>query len=137
MNLSTKEIADFFMVDPKTIHRWTDSSILPKALPNEFSNYKYWHKLDIEKYFFDQILNRGVNLSFEYTQSNFLNLKLITLNDILRKTGKSKSLIYSLIKKGKFPKHIFIGKRTSRWLLKEVDAWIIKRICLRHSHFIL
>lgn len=53
-------------------------------------------------------------------------LALLRIERVTAKCGLSKSKIYQLIKRGKFPRPIQEG-RTSRWLSFEVDAWIMDK----------
>ena len=54
-------------------------------------------------------------------------MKLLTLRDVIQKTGFKKSTIYKFIKTKKFPKPIKIGS-SSRWIEEEIDTWIKEQI---------
>lgn len=56
------------------------------------------------------------------------HLSLLRLPDVRRRTGLSRSTIYSLAARGDFPAPIRISTRVSGWLALEVDAWIRSRI---------
>lgn len=43
-------------------------------------------------------------------------------------TGIKKSAIYAMIKEGEFPAPIRLGKRSSGWLLSEINQWKLDRI---------
>ncbi|AUH51073.1 Rha family transcriptional regulator [Chromobacterium sp. ATCC 53434] len=49
--------------------------------------------------------------------------ELISIKTIAERTQLSASYIRKLVKKGNFPKPIYIGNST-RWPVKEVDRWI-------------
>lgn len=53
--------------------------------------------------------------------------KLITLKDICDITGMTDKWFYQLIKDGKFPEAIKLG-RSSRWIADEVAHWLNERI---------
>ncbi len=54
-------------------------------------------------------------------------MKLLTLRDVIEKTGFKKSTIYKFIKTRKFPKPVKFGT-SSRWLEEEIDLWIKEQI---------
>jgi len=58
---------------------------------------------------------------------------IIRLPDVIKVTALSRSAIYDLIAKGKFPKQIKLTTRSSGWLQSEVEQWIDERIALRDS----
>lgn len=47
---------------------------------------------------------------------------------ILKRTGLSRSTVYLMISKGKFPAPISLGDRAVGWLESEIDAWLEERI---------
>jgi Predicted transcriptional regulator len=53
---------------------------------------------------------------------------ILRLNATLAKTGLSRSVLYSEISKGNFPKQIALSERSIGFLESEVDAWIDERI---------
>lgn len=56
--------------------------------------------------------------------------QFIRLKQVLVATTLSRSTIYALIKKTKFPKQIALGTRSVGWLSVEVDGWIDQQISL-------
>lgn len=48
----------------------------------------------------------------------------IKIQDVCNKTSLSKSTVYRLIQKSKFPRQVKITDYTSVWVLSEVDEWI-------------
>lgn len=46
------------------------------------------------------------------------------LRKVLEKTGHTKTILYNLIREGKFPAPIPLTTRTVVWVSDEVDAWI-------------
>jgi prophage regulatory protein len=50
--------------------------------------------------------------------------RLITVDDVLAKTGLSSSMLYRRLDDGTFPKLVSIGKRGIRWRLSEIDEWM-------------
>ena len=57
---------------------------------------------------------------------------LIRFNDLSVYVGFGRSRIYGLIKEGKFPRSIKIGK-SARWLVAEIDEWIQREVCARDA----
>ncbi|HGM9784387.1 helix-turn-helix transcriptional regulator [Proteus vulgaris] len=57
-----------------------------------------------------------------------MEYKLLRLDEVLDRTGYSKSWTYKLIDKGEFPKQVKIGSRSVRFIESEVDEWIEQRI---------
>lgn len=53
---------------------------------------------------------------------------LIKLKEVLRITSLSRSNLYALIQKNKFPKPLKLSERSSAWLKFEVDDWIVERV---------
>jgi len=62
-----------------------------------------------------------------------LESRFIRLPEVQHLTGLSKSLIYLLIKQGKFPKQVELNKRTAAWLESEIISWIEDRLDLSRS----
>lgn len=60
-----------------------------------------------------------------------VNSRIIRLPEVKNLTGISRSQIYELIKKDKFPKQINLGARAVGWLEYEVQEWIQQRIADR------
>lgn len=54
--------------------------------------------------------------------------ELIPLREVMKRTGRRRSAIYDDINKGRFPKPVRLGKRSSRWVASEVAEWINDRI---------
>ncbi|MBS0245503.1 MAG: AlpA family transcriptional regulator [Proteobacteria bacterium] len=57
--------------------------------------------------------------------------RLLRLEAVREKTGKSTSDIYGEMKEGTFPKSVPIGKRSVAWLEAEIDDWIADKIAAR------
>jgi prophage regulatory protein len=54
--------------------------------------------------------------------------KLLRLKEVMKRTGLSRSTIYSLIAKGKFIPQVVITERCVGWVEDEVHDWLLKRI---------
>ena len=50
--------------------------------------------------------------------------RLIRLEEVKRRVGLGKSMIYRLIQEGKFPAPYKVSPSASRWSDREVIAWI-------------
>lgn len=61
------------------------------------------------------------------TPASLLNDKFVDMEFITKLTGLTDKYFYKLIKDGRFPKQIKLG-RSSRWLESEVEAWLQQRI---------
>jgi prophage regulatory protein len=49
---------------------------------------------------------------------------LVRLRTVQCRVGLGKSTIYALIRCGKFPAPIRLGRRCSAWLVADIDKWI-------------
>lgn len=58
-------------------------------------------------------------------------MNIIRLPDVKRRTGLSRSSIYSFIQSDKFPKPISLGERAVGWLESEISSWIAERAEMR------
>ena len=56
------------------------------------------------------------------------NSKLCRLPEVINRTGLSRSAVYDLISKDKFPSQINLGPRTVGWVENEITDWIDARI---------
>lgn len=50
--------------------------------------------------------------------------RLIKLDEVMRRVGLCKAMIYRLIQKKKFPAPYKVASTSSRWSEREVKAWI-------------
>lgn len=53
--------------------------------------------------------------------------KLICMRDVTEATGFTRGWIYVLVREGKFPAPVKVGKRAIRWRQSEVSDWISSR----------
>ena len=58
---------------------------------------------------------------------------ILRLPDVLRRTGLSRSSIYSLIERGAFPQSVRLGARAVGWTDQSIDDWISARIAQRDA----
>lgn len=49
---------------------------------------------------------------------------LISLDDVCRLVGLGRSQIYAMVRDGKFPRPVRLGRRCSRWRMASVRAWV-------------
>jgi prophage regulatory protein len=59
--------------------------------------------------------------------------RLIRLPEVIRRTGDSRSGIYSKIKAGKFPRQVPIGDNAVAWVEDEIDQHVADRIAERDN----
>jgi prophage regulatory protein len=57
-----------------------------------------------------------------------LNRTICRLPEVMARTGLSRSTIYDLIRKGKFPSQVNLGPRAVGWVENEIVDWIEARI---------
>jgi len=57
--------------------------------------------------------------------------RLLKLKTVIERTGVSRSHIYALAQKGKFPKPVKLTERSSAWVESEVNEWVDSRIAER------
>jgi prophage regulatory protein len=62
-----------------------------------------------------------------------LSSNIIRLPQTSKKTGLSRSTIYSLLKRGEFPAQVHLSPRTMGFLESEVDAWIAEKSAARNG----
>jgi prophage regulatory protein len=55
------------------------------------------------------------------------NERLIRLAEVIARTGRSRSSIYSDVRAGLFPPPVGIGARSVAWRASAIDAWIAER----------
>lgn len=53
---------------------------------------------------------------------------MLRLNDVIKKTGLSRSSIYKYVASGKFPKPVHLGERTVAWVESEIDDWLLTKM---------
>lgn len=52
----------------------------------------------------------------------------LTLQQVLNKTGLSKSMLYEMVASQSFPQQIHISQRRVVWLASEIEEWMLSRI---------
>lgn len=57
--------------------------------------------------------------------------KILKIKQVVEVVCISRSSLYTMVKRGDFPKPLKLGMRSSGWLKTEVDAWISERASLR------
>ena len=58
-------------------------------------------------------------------------MKALRINQVIEKTGLSRSSIYALCKKGEFPRQAHLGQTIVGWMEEEVDKWLHDRFACR------
>lgn len=56
------------------------------------------------------------------------NLNILRLRNVISRTGLSRSSIYELIAKEKFPRPVNLEVRAVGWVESEIASWIAERI---------
>ncbi|WP_258806575.1 AlpA family transcriptional regulator [Pseudidiomarina sp. CB1] len=56
--------------------------------------------------------------------------RILRIHEVVERTGLSKSYVYALSAKGKFPKRIILvkGGKAVGWSEREIEQWISSRI---------
>lgn len=62
-----------------------------------------------------------------------MTTRLIRINEVISKTGLSRSRIYQYIGEGRFPDSVSLGGRSVCWVESEIDKWIENVISQRDS----
>ncbi|PHR85432.1 MAG: transcriptional regulator [Colwellia sp.] len=65
-----------------------------------------------------------------------MSTKLIRLNQVIARTGLSRSRIYQYISEDKFPSNVSLGGRSVAWVDSEISAWIENVIGQRDSNLL-
>ena len=58
-------------------------------------------------------------------------LRILRLKEVTAKTGLSRSTIYALIGRGRFPRQIRLSQRAVGWYATDVDTWLQSRRSLQ------
>jgi prophage regulatory protein len=51
-------------------------------------------------------------------------MQVLRINEVISKTGLSRSTVYELMKAGTFPQSVKLAIRTIGWLEADIDLWI-------------
>ena len=60
-------------------------------------------------------------------------LNFIRRNEVLRRTGLTRSTLSRLIEAGDFPPGVRLSERIRAWQEADIDAWARKRVALSHG----
>ena len=66
-------------------------------------------------------------MTFDERKPNDLPPKLLSVRDVMERTGLSRATIYKLEGSGEFPSKFAITESRVGWLESEVSEWIIDR----------
>ena len=61
-------------------------------------------------------------------ETHEIKTRLLTFDEVHKRTGIKKSSAYAKMAKGLFPKPVRIAARSVRWVESEIDDWIHQRI---------
>lgn len=61
---------------------------------------------------------------------------ILRLPTVKERVSLSRSTIYALISKGKFPKQIKLGERAIGWLESDINDWINQQITKSKEHLL-
>jgi len=56
-------------------------------------------------------------------QLNTDQISLLSIKDVMKLTGSSRSTIYNWINQGRFPKPVSTGPNTVRFRYKDIESW--------------
>lgn len=54
--------------------------------------------------------------------------RLLRFNEVIERTGKSRSVIYVLVNKGEFPTPVRLGAKSVAFVESEIETWIKARL---------
>jgi len=54
--------------------------------------------------------------------------RLLRLDEVMQRVGMRTTLIYKLMREGRFPRSIPLGVRTVAWPESAIDAWVTQKI---------
>lgn len=57
--------------------------------------------------------------------------RFIRMREAIRKTGLSKSSIYDLMNRGRFPQTVRLSPRSVAFIEAEIDEWMAERVAAR------
>ena len=88
---------------------------------------------------YDELNDRNIPINMPYVSAQLLlenamqtvyetPTRILRLQNVQSRTGLSRSTIYALIKKRRFPQNIALAPRCVGWLESEIEAWITSRI---------
>ena len=60
-------------------------------------------------------------------------IKFLRLQEVLVRTGLSRSSVYLLINQAKFPAPVKLGRRMSAWVESELDRWLEEKVSARNN----
>lgn len=55
-------------------------------------------------------------------------MNMLRLDEVIKKTGLSRSSIYKYISAGQFPKPVHLGERTVAWVEGEIEDWLMEKV---------
>lgn len=61
------------------------------------------------------------------------NVTLLRREEVSRRTGLSRSVLYARMKLGQFPRPVYLTPSTPAWLDSEVTAWIASLVWKRDA----
>jgi len=67
------------------------------------------------------------------TPTEFENPRFLRLNQVVEKTGISRSTVYLYLKQGRFPEPVHLSERLVAWVESEIDNWMKERIAARKA----
>ena len=59
-----------------------------------------------------------------------MNIHILRLPDVCKRTGLSRSSIYDFEKRGQFPKRIRLSARAVGWVEADIETWLADRPAL-------
>jgi prophage regulatory protein len=56
-----------------------------------------------------------------------MDVRVLRLPEVLQRVRLSRSLVYSLMAEGSFPRPIKLGRRAVAWRAADIEAWLTSR----------
>lgn len=60
-----------------------------------------------------------------------MSMRILTIDDVIERTGLSRRTLYQEVSDGRFPRAVQLTARRVGWPESDIDAWISEKIAAR------
>ncbi|BEV73209.1 hypothetical protein THUN1379_26910 [Paludibacterium sp. THUN1379] len=116
-----QKAAEYLGVSVHTLNQWASEGKGPRSI--RVGRQCVYKRDDLEKF-------RGDTQQKDIHQESSIAKAdcMLRLPEVMRRTGMSRSWIYSKIKSKEFPLPVHLGSRAIAWRASSVDNWIAARL---------